>query len=241
MKSQVNGKITSTSSRISSRIYAEIRINKKRHPNFPHKKGKGLPVNLLIGSSKHQTVIRERHKLDFFWISQKRGLWELLKKNGYSLNDSLTLNVNTAPNPIEIIITPKITDVKIEKRIRKSSYFPDDIGNKDIPHTEGAVKKISINAFERNNGARNECLKEYGYKCIACGFDFEKKYGEAGKGFIHVHHLVPLSEIRESYVVDGKKDLCPICPNCHAIIHRYDPYLTIEELKALIKDQEIPL
>ncbi len=25
---------------------------------------------------------------------------------------------------------------------------------------------------------------------MACGFNFEKKYGERGKGFIHVHHIV---------------------------------------------------
>ena len=71
----------------------------------------------------------------------------------------------------------------------------------------------------------------YGYKCSVCDFDFEAVYGAIGEKYIHVHHVVPLAEIRKEYVLDPIKDLIPVCANCHAIIHRSRPALTVEQLK----------
>ncbi len=238
MKLRASGKITSTSKKNSPRIYAEIRISKRKYPRFPHKKKNGLPISLLIGPVRHQTVIREVHKLGFYWISQKEGLWELLEKSGYSLNETVSLGVDTYTEPIEISIISENKKANLTKRFHVSDYFPEEKEDDTVSLSEGAVKRVSVNAYERNSAARNECLREYGYQCIACGFDFEKTYGEAGGTFIHVHHLTPLSEIRETYVVDGKRDLRPVCPNCHAIIHRYSPYLTIEELRTIIQEQK---
>ncbi len=61
-----------------------------------------------------------------------------------------------------------------------------------------------------------------------------KFYGQIGEGFIHVHHLKPLSEIGQEYEVDPIEDLRPVCPNCHAMLHRKKPPYTIEQLKDLI-------
>ena len=70
--------------------------------------------------------------------------------------------------------------------------------------------------------ARKKCIEHYGAKCAVsnCGFDFEKLYGDIGKGFIHVHHLTQLSDIGQGYEVDPIKDLRPVCPNCHAMLHQ---------------------
>ena len=56
-----------------------------------------------------------------------------------------------------------------------------------------------------------------------------------GKDFIHVHHIIPLNEIKEEYTVDPIKDLVPVCPNCHAMLHRKinEEYININELKAI--------
>lgn len=97
---------------------------------------------------------------------------------------------------------------------------------------EGAKKQITVNAYERNRKARNICIKKYGYKCFACGFDFEKKYGIIGRDFIEVHHIKPLHKINESYCIDPIADLRPVCPNCHAMLHKAN--ITIEELKAIL-------
>ena len=103
---------------------------------------------------------------------------------------------------------------------------------------EGAKYKITVNAYERDKTARMNCLNYHGYTCKVCGFNFEEKYGSIGKEFIHVHHIVPLSTIGKTYKVNGIKDLIPVCPNCHAMLHRKDTnnkYLTVNELSKLVK------
>ncbi|HHZ8125938.1 TPA: HNH endonuclease, partial [Klebsiella pneumoniae] len=75
----------------------------------------------------------------------------------------------------------------------------------------------------------------HGCLCRVCGIDMMKVYGEIAKGFIHIHHLIPLSDIKENYSLDPKKDLIPVCPNCHAMLHRRNPPFSSEELKSIIK------
>jgi len=99
-------------------------------------------------------------------------------------------------------------------------------------YVEGAVESVIVNAYERDQVARQACIFHYGTRCQVCRFDFGERYGEVGKGFIHVHHLIPLSEIRAQYRVDPVDDLRPVCPNCHAMLHRTSPPLKIDELRA---------
>lgn len=101
---------------------------------------------------------------------------------------------------------------------------------------EGTVRHISVNAYERSPEARRKCIAHYGTKCFVCGFDFAITYGEAGKDYIHIHHLRQLSEIGERYQVDPIRDLRPVCPNCHAIVHRRKPAYSLEEVKAFLQD-----
>lgn len=112
----------------------------------------------------------------------------------------------------------------------------DDVYDVDYPGDddtlyEGALIKVLANKYERNQKARKECVAKKGYKCIVCGQDFEATYGEIGKGFIHVHHLTPISTIGKEYQLNVDTDLVPVCPNCHYMLHRKNPPYTIEELK----------
>lgn len=104
---------------------------------------------------------------------------------------------------------------------------------------EGAVKTTTVNKYERSSIARKKCIEHYGCRCIVCGMDFEKAYGELGKGFIHVHHVVPLNEIGKEYKVNYIKDLIPVCPNCHAMLHRSinGKSVTIKELQDIIRSK----
>jgi hypothetical protein len=79
-------------------------------------------------------------------------------------------------------------------------------------------------AIERNSRLR-PVAKEYWrgklgrLRCLACGFDFEKRYGLVGAEFIEMHHDKPLGErkgIRRTKV----RDLKPLCSNCHRMVHR---------------------
>lgn len=127
------------------------------------------------------------------------------------------------------------------KRVLKSntSIYPDEIPDDNISIKEGAKKSVTVNVYERSPKARGRCLDKYGYICSICSFDFEKKYGDIGKNFIHVHHLKPLSEIDENYEVDPVKDLRPVCPNCHAMLHRKNPAYSIEEIRNKIVDNDL--
>lgn len=100
---------------------------------------------------------------------------------------------------------------------------------------EGAVKTIQVNAFERDKKLREDCVTHYGLSCLACGFNFEEAYGSLGKGFVHVHHLQPLPQVRSAHAVDPVRDLRPLCPNCHALIHRRRPPYTIDEVRAAFR------
>ena len=100
---------------------------------------------------------------------------------------------------------------------------------------EGSITTIVSKKYERNPINRKLCLAFKGYTCSVCGMNFEEKYGSIGKEFIHVHHVVPVHLMGENYRVDPVKDLYPICPNCHAMLHRKDPPYTIEELKEIVE------
>jgi 5-methylcytosine-specific restriction protein A len=102
-------------------------------------------------------------------------------------------------------------------------------------YPEGARTSVTINAYERNPKARAACIAYHGCHCAVCGFNFVSRYGGLGKDFIHVHHIKPLRAIAEEYEVDPKKDLIPVCPNCHAMIHRTEPCLSISELREHLK------
>jgi 5-methylcytosine-specific restriction protein A len=101
-------------------------------------------------------------------------------------------------------------------------------------YLEGQKKTIIVNAYERNNEARKECISHYGLNCQVCMVNFGELYGELGEGFIHVHHLKLISTIGELYKIDPINDLKPVCPNCHAMLHRKNPPLTIIELKEIM-------
>jgi len=99
---------------------------------------------------------------------------------------------------------------------------------------EGLAVKITVNRYERSQKARAICLDHYGTNCSVCNFNFSRLYGEIGKDFIHVHHIIQISNMRGQYKLNPIRDLRPVCPNCHAMIHRGNPPLSIDELKILM-------
>lgn len=101
---------------------------------------------------------------------------------------------------------------------------------------EGTVEGVKVNRYERSPPAREACLQEYGTACAVCGFDFERRYGPGGTGTIVVHHLEELSTVPRGHEVDPIKDLRPVCPNCHLMIHtRRHPAYSIEEVQAMLR------
>lgn len=145
-------------------------------------------------------------------LEESRGeqlLFNNLHKNGLKTTRSLT---RPNKNPISLIEFV-------------GSHFHDNIdiyaGEIDVPEDtpEGIRKKVYVNRYERDPEERRKCIERYGnkFECIVCGFNFEDKYGEIGRGFIHVHHINPLADNGK----DISDNLIPVCPNCHAMLHRY--------------------
>ena len=70
--------------------------------------------------------------------------------------------------------------------------------------------------------------------CECCGFDFQLTYGEVGAGFIECHHIRPVSEMKPGDKT-SLDDLSLVCSNCHKMIHRKRPWLSVNELSAILK------
>lgn len=124
--------------------------------------------------------------------------------------------------------------IRYWSELKTGNDYPDEVRDSELL-TEGAVKQISVNRYERDKNARTLCVEHYGLSCSVCQFDFEKVYGAHGAGFIHVHHLTPISTIEREYEVNPIEDLRPVCPNCHAMLHRSKKLLSIEQLKNIIR------
>lgn len=113
------------------------------------------------------------------------------------------------------------------------------VSGNEIGLPEGAKLRIEVNRYERSPSNRAACIAHLGTKCQVCGFEFDKKYGELGSEYIEVHHKTPVSEMGGSYRIDPINDLAPVCSNCHAMLHKYQPPLSIADLKKIIDDQEL--
>jgi 5-methylcytosine-specific restriction protein A len=132
-------------------------------------------------------------------------------------------------------LKPELVKALEDCNLTDEQLYPEEIKIVDaVSITEGMKKTVVVNTYERNSKARRCCIAHWGSKCIICHFDFFENYGSIGSGFIHVHHLVPVSKIGQSYQVDPINDLRPVCPNCHAIIHLRNPPFTIEEMQKML-------
>jgi 5-methylcytosine-specific restriction protein A len=101
-------------------------------------------------------------------------------------------------------------------------------------YAEGDAQRVLSTKYERNRRNRDLCIAAQGACCVICGFDFGKAYGPMGEGYIHVHHVVPISKLGPGYVIDPVRDLVPVCPNCHAMLHRFDPPLEPSVLRQIL-------
>ena len=111
---------------------------------------------------------------------------------------------------------------------------PDEIPSSK-EYREGAIRQVPVNVYERDPAARQACIDHYGPACFVCGLRFEDRYGTIGVGYIHVHHLTPLSEIGVDYEINPIEDLRPVCPNCHAMIHRRRPPFSAEDIRKMLR------
>lgn len=98
-------------------------------------------------------------------------------------------------------------------------------------YAEGKIKTVTYRTYDRSPAARQACIEYYGYSCSVCGFSFETEFGGLGRNYIEVHHLKQVSDAGGEYNINPVADLRPVCANCHRMLHKRKPALSIEELK----------
>ncbi len=104
---------------------------------------------------------------------------------------------------------------------------------------EGRELFLKHRARERNSTviqrAKSLFVGKHGrFFCEACGFDFEKVYGQLGHGFIEAHHTIAVSTLSENSETKVS-DIAMLCPNCHRMVHRRRPWLCMKDLQSILK------
>jgi hypothetical protein len=115
------------------------------------------------------------------------------------------------------------------------------------PHEEYAEGRRTFQEsyfFRRNASLSRDAKEFFGMVCQGCGFEFSVYYGDLGKGYIECHHLNPLSErSRKEWTEDiliRLDQVTVLCANCHRMVHRVKPALSIQELKGKIEETKVP-
>lgn len=151
-------------------------------------------------------------------------------------------------DPVEILLGAEPITVlqlsgerlqKLEEVITINTVVVSDLDSLSVEEAsfeEGGKRYGFTNYYERNPKLRAAAIQCHGTKCMVCEFDFEKVYGEHGRGYIEAHHLHPISSIKKRTKVDPNTAMAVVCSNCHRMIHRNkNSILSLEHLKELIQ------
>lgn len=200
---------------------------------------KGYRLNALIKAAEENlpTLIKQHVRKDF----------HCLFDDVYSIEELISIS-SKLKNDEEILIAFQghISSKAIDAYVRfYASKYDIDLKSLNVPNNdeqdsleeekhqiEGRLTEAKVLRRQRNRNARQKCLEASNYTCYVCGFNFEKVYGEIGKGFIEVHHKTPLSEYDEEHEIP-QSELCALCSNCHSMVHRNKKALDVDELKRI--------
>lgn len=146
-------------------------------------------------------------------------------ENAHEVNNiSVYDEINKEETPLEVnISTTNITFIN-KNNVATEKYYLD-----------GELHSRLHTLTESDPGNRQITIDYHGPLCKACGFDFEKTYGDHGKSFIEIHHIEPVFQLGKPKTIDPITDLVPLCSNCHSMIHRQRKQpLSLKELKSII-------
>ncbi len=220
-------------------IAAEVKPAINPHTQLPNMLGnvsilcheRGLPLLSACAVSKDSNMASDgyyRLHCEIFPEAKTRSKIEVWKEelNKIRLWDDWTPLTNYLGIEYETIISPKQREANIMEPV-----FADE-----IELVEGEKTQVTINHYERNPIARKKCIEHFGCQCGVCGIDFGEMYGKRFEGKIHVHHINPVHLSEGETIVDPIKDLIPVCPNCHMIIHsKKDGIYSIDTVKGMIR------
>ena len=104
---------------------------------------------------------------------------------------------------------------------------------------EGRIVERKHKSRERNSKvvqvAKANFKSKHGrFFCEICDFDFQENYGDLGADFIEAHHTIPVSEMKEGHTT-RPEEIAIVCSNCHRMLHKRRPWLSMKELKKIKK------
>ena len=107
--------------------------------------------------------------------------------------------------------------------------------------TEGRLYTRTTTYRTRSKQLRDAAIDHYTKSgklpCAACTLDFSRAYVGIGDGYIQIHHLEPIAfgGYRELSITEAVDKVRPLCANCHVMVHRQNPWLTVERLMDLTR------
>lgn len=180
---------------------------------------KGASLSMVVNGSTVDPVNTD------MWPTNWKTLKLVLQKANLILEDNADYNINEALPWLYGFLGLCLSLLPIEQVDEQTSDGT----------TEGKILEVRVKRYERSKINRAACIQIHGQSCMICGFNFRDYYGDLGTDFIHVHHIVPLSEINGEYKCNPAEDLIPVCPNCHAMLHRKHTVLTPCELQQKLR------
>lgn len=217
----------------------EIHVPPNHAHGLPFSYGTRVPVVLIVNGETYHAGLRATLANKYVWIcpnvktkdGKSKKLAHIVADAGFKKNDRAILEVTETGIVLKtgVASTPNGGTHLLPEEVETGGDY-----------VEGATFEVQVVRYERDLGARSKCISHHGTSCSVCGFEFARIYGAIGSGFIHVHHLIPLSQINSQYTVDPIRDLRPVCPNCHAMLHMRSPPYSIEELRMIMKSNGKP-
>lgn len=201
---------------------------------------KVIPIimnNWNIGSTSVYDVMSRKYRPHIKDMEHFKDLVEdWLQGSSEALELALRKKSNNNDKECQLINT--LFKTSHQKHKISDELFPESgFTDKESFREGGRLIKLHL-AIERNQTLVKKAKKQWlnqgngEIRCLVCGFSFEETYGELGAGYIEAHHLIPLSQLEESY--SEEKDLVPVCSNCHRMLHR-KPDVDINDLKTIIQ------
>jgi hypothetical protein len=232
--------------RIDEQLFAFINIGYKGNADqiFPNTYDEVTETLMWYGKKKtHSSQPLMRSIIDGSLQVQCFARWNSEPKFRY-LGIGKVINFTDNFSEVFEINGERTYCIQFELNCRDDLISPGLINNFDqayeeIVSEEGAEKYVTHKTRERGSeiveAKKSEYRAKFGrLRCEVCEFDFEAVYGERGSGFIECHHNVPLHET-DGITKTRLSDLTLLCSNCHRMIHRKKDWLTVEQLRLLLK------